>query len=209
MKTFKQLFAKGTIIHYKKRDIIFSPTQLPEGVYQVQKGFLYSYTMSNQGKRKIQNIVKPGEIFPLLINLTKTSSRFYVEAMTDIKLSLLEKEEFFSQIYADSNLTQAFIQSLANYLNVYVERVENLEMDSIQKRVVGRLLQFASRFGIQKDNKTIFVQVPMTREIIGQSINISRENVSRELNKLQDKNLIAFQGKHLIILNKEELSRLL
>lgn len=139
-----------------------------------------------------------------------TSQRFYLEAMTDVRLSFLEKDEFFSQIYADSNLSQEFILALANYLSVYVERVENLEMDSMQKRVVGRLLHFASRFGIKrKDSNAIYVQVPMTRELIGQSINISRENVSRELNKLQDKKLIDFQGKHLIILNEKKLSSLL
>jgi len=49
--------------------------------------------------------------------------------------------------------------------------------------------------------------MPLTHEFIADSINVSRENVSRELNKLEKERLIEFQGKYLIILDSAKLRK--
>ncbi len=206
MKTFAKLFLKGEIVNYKKKEIIFSPLIKPKGVYKLESGFLYSYSLTSDNKKRIQSILKPGAVLPLLRYVSTARPHFYLEALTNVKLSLLNSDMFFSQVYDDKNLMQELIKSLALYLSYYVEFVENLELETIQKRLFGRLLFFSTQFGVQKNNE-IYIEVPLTHELISQSINVSRENVTRELVKLQTEGIITFKRKNLVVLNIKELEK--
>ncbi len=206
METFAHLFKKGKIVTYKKNEIIFSPHIKPLGVYQLKSGYVYSYSLTKDNKKRIQSIIKPGDVFPLLQYVHTANVNFYIAALTDITVFILESEPFFSQVYADNNLLKELVKSLAKYLGGYVERVGNLEMETLQKRVIGRIIHFSTEYGIKKGNE-VYIEVPLTHELIAQSINVSRSNVSRELEKLQEEGIIAFQKKHLIVVNFEELKK--
>lgn len=206
MKTISNLFANGSSYTYKKKDIISSPTLPLKAIYYIKRGFIYSYSLNKNNKKMIQAILQPGNIFPLLQYTSHIPNRFYTEALTNVTLLSLDKDTFFKEVYSDKNLTQELISSFAGYLGKYVERVENLELDSISDRVVGRILHYALEYGTKRDEE-IFIKVPLTQDFIAESINVARENVSRELNKLQKEKLITFKGKHLIILNASKLAK--
>lgn len=209
MKSFASLFAKGKKYIYNKKDIITSPSLSLKGIYYVKEGFLYGYSLTSNNKKMIQTILKPGDIFPLLQYFESTihiPTRFYTKALTEVTLLELDKDLFFTKVYSDRNLMKELIQAFTSYLRKYVERVENLERETLSERVTGRLLHFASDFAVARE-KTLFIEVPLTHEFIAESINVSRENVSRELNKLEKEKVIEFQGKHLIILDIGKLKK--
>src|SRR5438309_2187588 len=64
MKRLHAIFREAKHQEFKKGDIILSPNKKTTAVYQITKGFVVSYTKSEEGKRKIQTILKSGEIFP-------------------------------------------------------------------------------------------------------------------------------------------------
>ncbi len=64
MNSFDTLFRQGAVINYKKGEIIFSPWKKPKGIYLIKSGFIYSYSLSETHKKRIQNIVKAGDVFP-------------------------------------------------------------------------------------------------------------------------------------------------
>lgn len=209
MKNFVNLFAKGKKYAYHKKDIITSSSSSLKGIYYVEQGFLYGYSLNRGNKKMIQTILKPGDIFPLLQHLRPTiniPSRFHTEALTEVTLLQLDENLFFTKVYSDKNLMKELIEAFAIYLRKYIERVETLERETLSERVAGRLIHFALDFGVAK-KKTIFIKVPLTHEFIADSINVSRESVSRELNKLEKERLIEFQGKHLIILDSGKLRK--
>jgi CRP-like cAMP-binding protein len=206
MKNFKSIFTKGKKRLFQKKDIIISPTLLPEGVYYLEEGFVYGYTLNKKNKKRIQNILKPGEIFPILQSTIEQPSRFYVEALTDVTLSLLARDTFLKHIYANKNLTEEYLNALISYISRYSGRVENLELETLREKVAGRIIHFGVHFGIIQGTK-IFIEVPLTQKFIADSINVSRENVSRELKKLVKEQLIAFDGKHIVVLDSKKLGK--
>ena len=206
MKNFQSIFAKGKKQRYQKKDIIISPTTISEEMYRIEEGFVYGYTRSNKNKKRIQNILKPGEIFPILQPPTGQPGRFYVEALTNVSLLSLPKEGFLKNIYANKKLIEEYINALTGYLNRYTERVENLELETLPKKVAGKLLYFGSHFGEEQGTK-VFIELPLTQEFIAESINVSRENISRELSKLVQEKIIEFEGKNLVILNAKKLAK--
>jgi len=204
VRTSSDIFSKGGIIKYKKNDTILSPKISPRGIYQIKSGFVYSYSLTSDYKKRIQSILKPGEIFPLLWAIAHSPQRFYTKALTDVTLSIISKDLFLAKLYKDKDLTRRLIEIFAEYLNMYVERVENLELKTSRKKIIGRILHFSSRFGVKK-NGEIYIQIPVTHNLIAQSINLSRENVTRELSKLEKEKLINFKKGKLAILDLKRL----
>ena len=203
MNDFAKLFAHGPLLMYKKGMIISSPSSPPKGIYRVKSGYLYSYSLANK-RKKVQSVIGPGGLFPLLWATNTTRRLFYLEALTEMTLSLLDKDVFFERMYESKELSKAFIAAFASYLRIYVDRVENLEFETLDTRVQARILHFGEHFGSKRD-KHIYIDFPLTQGFIAQSINGSRENVSREITKLEKEGIISLQKKQLIILKPDVL----
>src|SRR5579883_2570487 len=106
MKNFESIFKKGTQTAYKKKSITFSPTIPPKGMYRIQSGFTYTYSLTKDNKKRIQTILKTGDIFPLIMNTMGTPFLFYMEAITNITIAHMETKQFFNNIYTNSSLNQ-------------------------------------------------------------------------------------------------------
>jgi CRP-like cAMP-binding protein len=67
-----------------------------------------------------------------------------------------------------------------------------------------RILNLAERFGTAKDGK-IYIRVPVTHRGLGMFVNMARESVSREIEKLVDRHLISYSRQHITIEDPEKL----
>lgn len=202
MTTLAKLFREGTIVSFKKGDILISPKKKPKGIYRITQGFIYSYSKSFGNKKRIQMILKKGDVFPLAWAVNNTQKDVYVEALTDTTTEHVTKDIFLTHVKNNQNATWEMISILISYLSVYVDRVDNLEFDTVREKVLNRILFFTERFG-KKKAATSEVDLPITHKLIAESISVSRENVTRELKLLEKKRVIAFKNHQLIVNSKE------
>jgi CRP-like cAMP-binding protein len=206
MSAISDLFKKGKTVHFKKNNFFISPKKVPEGIFQITEGFIYSYSQSTSHKKRIQTILKKGDIFPLAwaISLETVRHDMYVQALTDGSVQLIEKNIFLDLINNSHGAALEIISVLLMYLSTYVDRVENLEEDTVRDKLINRLLFFVNRFGVQ-DGEKFLIDLPITHRLIAESISVSRENVTRELKSLENKKLITFKNRQLIVLDHEKL----
>jgi CRP-like cAMP-binding protein len=206
MSAITDLFKKGKTVHFKKNDFFISPKKVPEGIYQITDGFIYSYSQSPSHKKRIQTILKKGDIFPLAWTIRIDTARrdMYMQALTDGSVLLIEKKIFFDYINKSHKASLEIISELLMYLSTYVDRVENLEEDTVRAKLINRLRFFANRFGIE-EGKRLLINLPITHKLIAESISVSRENVTRELKVLEKRKIITFNNRQLIILDLQKL----
>jgi CRP/FNR family transcriptional regulator len=95
---------------------------------------------------------------------------------------------------------------LAQQFRAYSDRLDNLEFNKASDRVIYRLLFLASRFGIREGND-IRIDLPITHEILANSVGLARESVSREAEKLEKANLIQRAGQNIVIKDVDVLVR--
>jgi CRP-like cAMP-binding protein len=81
-----------------------------------------------------------------------------------------------------------------------------LEYKSAHERVAYRLVFLASRFG-KRRGSSVVIDAPLTHEFISESINLSRETVSRQIEKLENENLISRKDGQIIIMDIDKLSK--
>ncbi len=195
-----KIFKKSKLIHVKKGQFIPSTS-----IYSIKNGFVL-LTAKNKAE-KVYLILKKGELFPVVQLFNNVSDKLNFKAHTDCQLLSISKTGFLKEVGKNPKVAMDFIYYLVNYLNMYIDRVTNLEIDGARKKIAYRLSFFQDRFG-EKTAKGILIDIPLTHKLIARSLNLSRETVSREFSKLAKANIIQISSKRMIIKNSKALTKL-
>ncbi len=211
-KLFYSFFLeKGKELSYKKGEMIIRSEDPPSGIFYLEQGYVKIYSITEDGEDRLHVIYKPGEIFPLIWAMKDVEKNIYYEALNSVTLLRVSKKEFIDFIASCRNAITALSESLADYFDIHIDRIDNLQIPKSYPRLIARLLYLVKRFGRKYKNKGSFIiEAPITHKEIANSIALTRETVSREISKLEKKKIISSSG-HSIIVNsigelKKELS---
>jgi CRP-like cAMP-binding protein len=195
-----QLFHKGQPMTVDKGQQILGNDQTPDGVYYITSGYVKVYSISNSGDEYLHIIYGAGEVFPILWAFLdiEPDARFYT-AISDCVLWRLSREWFNHFIQLKMEVGYAFSIQLAQQFRVLTDRVDNLQYKKAPERIAYRILYLASRFGV-KDGDKYVIDPPVTHEIFASSINLARESVSREFEKLISQGVLE-QVDHRIVIH--------
>jgi CRP/FNR family transcriptional regulator len=195
----RKLFTKGQPLTYPKNEVIIGNDSVPNGVYYIGTGYIKIYAISNEGNQNLHLILGQGEVFPIIwAYLEIQPELLYYETISECTLWRISKDWFTEYVHSDLALCNAMSLQLANQFRIYADRLDNLEYKKAYERVIYRLLFLASRFGVRESNK-IRIEAPITHELFANSINLARESVSREVEKLEKRNLVQQVNNHLVI----------
>lgn len=197
-------FAKYKAYGYTAGEIILRPDESVVNVYQIEKGYIKVYSITKDGEEKIHVVYKRGELFPLVWVFSNIVKPLYYEALGEVTLKKVPREEFLKFIQAGCSLGgYPFLFEVVNKiiatLDIHIDRVGNLGLTKAYPRLVARLLSLAKRFGTVKGDSVI-INIPITHKDIANSINMTRETASRELEKLVRFGLIRFGSKRMLII---------
>ena len=189
---------------YRKGEFIIRPDSPPTGIFYIEKGFVRVYFLTGDGEEKIHIIYKADEIFPMLWAVSGEQKHLFYEAMGQVILRRVSKEEFLKFIQQDSQVLTELIRRLATVFNVFTNRVHNLEITKAYPRVIARLLFLAQRFG-EKEGSSVKIVAPIKHKDIASSIGLTRETTSRELEKLEARGFITSDKQFLVIKSIKKL----
>lgn len=196
-------FTQSRQYNYKAGEVILRPEDTPSGVYYIEKGFVKVCSITRDGDEKLHVIYKTGEFFPLIWVFSNVTKNVFYEALGEVFLRRRSKEEFLE--FLRGGCTKGgcpalfeLVVRIIGILDVHVSRIDNLELTKAYPRLVARLLLLAKRFG-KKQKNNIVIDVPITHKDIADSINMTRETASREIEVLEKKGLIYYQA-HLIVI---------
>ena len=198
-KEITDFFQKQKSRAYKKRQLILRADETPNGVYYIEKGYIKVYTLTENGDEKIKNFYKPGEIFPLIWTFGNIEKTVFFEAMNDTILKKIPRQKFLDFVKTDKKILLDILSRVISIFIVYSDRIDTLGYTKTYARLISLLLSLSKRYG-EKYGKNILLDVPIGHKEIANSIAMTRETASRELEKLTKKNIISQKG-HLIIIN--------
>jgi CRP/FNR family transcriptional regulator len=206
MSALEKFFMTGRSVHSEKDEIVLRGDSVNADVYYVSKGFIKVYSINDEGEEYVHIIYKEGDVFPLIWALKDKQRRVFYESITSSVLWKISKNKFIEYVKANSNpVTYSLLEQLADQFNVYADRLDNLQYRNAGERIIYRLLFLASRFGRKTDDGLI-IDAPITHKMIAKSVNLTRESVSRELEKLNSVGLIGTIENKLVIKDVKKLS---
>lgn len=104
------------------------------------------------------------------------------------------------------HITFYFISYLSSELGYSDDRTVNLTQKHIRARLAEALLSLKKSYGVEDDNMTL--NILMSREDLANMSNMTTSNAIRTLSSFADENLISIDGRKIMLLEIEELTKI-
>jgi CRP-like cAMP-binding protein len=195
------------LITHKKGQILFYEGTKPLGIFCVSDGVVKVYKTASNGKEQIIRLAKKGDFLgyaSLLGEEAYTNSATIVE---DASICFVPREAFLKVLSEDTVFHKRVTRALCNDLGVLESKLTDATQKSIRERLAFTLLKLSETYGIDgKEGQKI--DIVLTREEIAGIVGTATETVIRLLSEFKKDELIEFDGKKIIMLDKKGLARL-
>jgi CRP-like cAMP-binding protein/CheY-like chemotaxis protein len=201
----KKLSEEHDVHRYKKKEIIYDEGNYPKGIYFINKGKVKTYRTHELGKELITGLYKEGDFFGYLALLEDEKYADSATALDDSEIYLIPKEDFFSLIYKNAEVSRKFIRMLSDNLQEKEEQLLNLAYNSVRKRVADALVTLHSRY--KKDGEANF-SMNITREDLANLAGTATETTIRTLSDFKDEGMIEIKGGSITLLHADKLAQM-
>lgn len=192
---------------YPKGAKLFDEGQSPRGVFILCSGRLKLFASSAEGKSLILRIADAGEVVGVPATVSGQPYEVSAEVLEPAQANFISRDDFLRFLSEHGEVALRVAQLLGEICHKTYQEVRSLGLSRSSAQKLARfLLDWSSRPGhSQPDGR---VSLALTHEEIAQSINTSRETVTRTLTDLKNRELIYIQGSALTIRDRAALENL-
>lgn len=193
------------VIHrnYKKGQTIFFEGDISDKLYIVNKGKIKIFRYTKEGKEQILYILSDGDFIGDLSLLKKGKLEFNAEALENTAVCTLTKEDFDKILADNPNIALKILEVVHDRVVNLESLVQRLSTKDVESRVSDVLLSLVKNFGNETNEGTL-LELPLSREEIGNYSGLTRETVSRTLTSMQEEGIIELIGNKKIIIKDIE-----
>ncbi len=188
-------FEKFELKKFAKHEVIIKPSGGQE-IFFLTKGVVRMFSLSKKGGELTLNIFKAHALFPVSLVFNK----YAYDALTEVEGYFAPKLDFQRFIRRNPEVLFDLLERIYRGLDGFYMRLEALLSGDAFYRVLTQLIIYARRFG-QKNQNTITFDFHLTHHQLASQTGLARESVTKEIKKLQEKGLIGYSGKKLLIYN--------
>jgi len=191
-ETFLESYPTKT---FKKGRSILEQGDQPKCAYVVKSGFVKTFDISASGESLPLSFDYQYEILPMawVFSHALTAPYFY-EAFTDCEVWCIPREDFIKYLQ-DNAATQFLIFDffVKRYLLTMQMKMLSLEQAKAADKILYMLKFLTMRFGGDKTEGLVEIDLPLTQLDIASSTGLTRETASIELKRLEKLGVISYQ----------------
>ena len=190
----------GAPMPFNRNAEIYGENEPAEYLYKIITGTVRTYKVLNDGRRQIGAFYLPGDIFGLEVG---DDHSFSAEAIVDCKVLVIKRSAVINLAARDTDVARQLWTMTACELQRVQDHIMLL-IKTAQERVAGFLLEMSARAPAGNE-----VELPMSRQDIGDYLGLTIETVSRTLTQLENSAAIAVPSSRRIVLrNRAALTRM-
>ncbi|MEC4004549.1 Crp/Fnr family transcriptional regulator [Flavobacterium sp. SUN052] len=199
MSQIKQLCIITGFKNAKKGDVIyFSSTDVPR-IFLLKKGNIKIVSVDEEGNETIKEILQKGDLFGELSLETDSDVNEYAKALTDeVSICSFLMSDFEDLLVRNPTLALSYTKFVGLKMKRFKNNYSNLVSKDAKTRLLSFLKDWAEREGKFEGNK-VTINNYLTQTDIAQIICTSRQTATLLLNELEEKNLIYYGRKEILI----------
>jgi CRP-like cAMP-binding protein len=163
--------------------------------------------VSYRGDEVVVNIFKPGAFFPMSWAINNTGNRFFYKTEEETELHLVPVEDALAFLKSNPDVMLDLLSRLYRGMEGVLGRMVQLMSGTAQSRLAYELIIECRRFGEQGQPSNYKLNISETD--LAARTGLTRETVSREMQKLKEKGMIDLHSKTLVVNDLETLEQLL
>lgn len=192
-----QILKKCFICTFQNGEMILSQDEKVDYLYIIVQGTANIYMMSENGKRYSQAVYRDGDFIGELEIFDHAPSVCYVEAMSDITLIGLYKDDFLEWLQLDSYMSHYFNRTLSKYLYNLSKKAGMDSLYSLKYRLCNYLLEHMKQ---HNKNQNEFI-VKVNKMQISDQLAVTSRSINRILQEWKEQNLINIGSDSILIKN--------
>jgi CRP-like cAMP-binding protein len=202
----RSFFTKYPKRSYPKGQILLFADEKPSHVFFLSSGKVRKYSITDNGDEVIINIFKKGSFFPMSYAINGTKNSFFYKTETETEVHVVPPRDALQFIKDNPDVILDLLSRIYRGIDGMYGRLVHLMSGSARSRLAYELVIEARRFG--QTDSTGKISLEVNEVDLAARTGLSRETVSREIQKLKENNLVNLTGKVLIINNLVDLQAL-
>jgi len=190
---------------YKKKERVYKEGSYPKGLFFVCKGKIKTYKTHDSGKELITGLYTDGDYLGYMSLMDDSKYTDTAEVMEESSISFIPKDDFFSLLHKNAQVSRKFIKMLSSNLAEKEEQLINLAYNSVRKRVADALTTLYNTYS--KEGEVPF-SIHMSREDLANLAGTATETTIRTLGDFKEEKLVDMKGSVITLLNPKALARL-
>jgi len=205
MSQIKQLCIIVGFKKAKKGDVIyFSSSDVPR-IFLLKKGNIKIVSIDDEGNETIKEILQKGDLFGELSLEQDSDVNEYAKALTEeVSICSFLLSDFEDLLVRNPSLALSYTKFVGLKMKRFKNNYSNLVTKDAKSRLSSFLKDWAQREGKFEGNKVV-IENYLTQNDIAQIICTSRQTATLLLNELEEKNLIYYNRREIII---DDISKL-
>lgn len=189
---------------YKKGSVLVSERSGADSVYAILEGKVKVYRTSHDSKNVIFDIKGKDSIFGIVTIFADYDYPVTAEAISDVVIAIIDKDAFRKIILGSADLSLRIMKSLSRSLISFQNKAKEMAVDDAYMRAAKEILRLSKLYGTEFEGE-LHLNLGLTREELASLIGVSRETMSRILNRFHKEGSITISGKSIIITDGQKL----
>jgi len=184
--------------------IILSSGDNSTEVYFIVSGLVRATMYTQSGREVSYQDIYPGNMFGEMAAIDQMNRSTHVIAIEDTVLLKLSSKSFIDIISTYPSVGLATLYKITKVNRFLCERIYEFSALDVNHRIRAELMRLAKGISPNSSGEVTIVNMPIHQELANR-LATHREAVTRELNRLENENVIKKDKAKSIILNVEKL----
>lgn len=175
---------KITVSSYKRNEVIFHEEDTNEIMYIILSGKVKVVQTSEEGREIILALHKPGDFFGEMSLIDGKTAPATVMATENSAIAIISKKEFYSLLFLQNKVVLNLLKIFCGRLRDSFNRIQILSFNNAAQRIKTLLVMLSNMYG-KKSDEGVTIDMKLTHQNIADMTGITRETVTRIINKWQ------------------------
>jgi CRP/FNR family transcriptional regulator len=183
---------------------LFYEGDVNHGLYVVQSGAVRLFRVNASGHEQVVHIARPGESFGEESLFAQAGHALNAAAVQSTRLVVLPRNEFVAYLRTNPELLLRVVQALSGHVREMIGLLDDLRLKSARARLANWLLE---RCPNRNSDEPQSISLSIPKRVVASELGMASETFSRMLAEFQSQQLLAVQGRTLVLLSPRQLDR--
>ncbi len=199
--------ANHVVNRYPRGQAIFYEGNVPIALYCLASGKVKLSKMGEHGKQQILRVAKSSDVLGYRSLLLNKPYQATAEALEDATVCVIPRVAFFEWLNTSISFNRKLLDRMAKDLGDEEQRLLEMVDTPAPQRLARTLLTLSRKFG-KTIGKSVELEVPLTREEIGEIIGTTLETTIRMLSALKKRGVVSLGRRRIVIQDLARLARI-